>query len=758
MADNQKAVGVSVPRIEAREKVLGRSVYVDDLRREGMIWGKVVRSPHPRARIVHVDVTEARGLPGVVAVLTAADVPGDRYVGPLVKDQPILCSSSVRFEGDAVALVAATAEEVAETARDAVRVEYEILEPVLDPIAAMSPEAPQVQAGGNVASYSKLRRGDVEVGFRAADVIVEDSFSTQMIDHAYLEPEGAVAEVDAEGKVTIWVCSQYPHYDRQEVARVLGVSLARVRVIQTTTGGGFGGKFGSPLVSCYAALLAARTGRPAKVLYTREESLRTTVKRHPYRIHYKVGATRSGKLTAVEARFVGDTGAYLVVGRAVVGKSTSHGAGPYEVPHVKMDGYAVYTNKAPAGAMRGYGVPQVAVAYESLLDELARKLNLDPIEFRLKNVLREGSQTATGQTLLHSVGVAETLERAADARREMTPHLKTGKPYLKRGIGVGVSWHGIGAARSPSQATAYVNLCGDGSATVLCGSVDIGQGSNTLFSQIAAEELGVPLDQISVVTGDTLTTPDCEATTATRVTYLSGNAVRLAAEKAKGTALELAAKHFGCLPEHLILARGKVQVPDAALEISLTDLFKKHAVQQISALGVFSPDCTPLDPETGQGSPHATYGFGTHVALVEVDQETGAVRLVDYAAFNDVGKAINPQAVEGQIEGAVAMGTGYALSEGMIFDRGKILNPSFATYLLLTAADLPPVRVGLVEAPEPTGPYGAKGVGEPSMNPVAAAVINAIYDAVGVRIRELPAVPETVFAALKTRQPLPADR
>jgi CO/xanthine dehydrogenase Mo-binding subunit len=750
-------VGKRIRRVDALNKVMGKALFADDLRFEDMLYAKVVRSPLPHARIKKVDVSLAQELNGVRAALTAKDIHGETRIGVLgdpFRDQPVLADEKVRFIGDPIAIVAADSEEIANDAVKLIGVEYEELDPVFEPIEAMGEGAPKVHEKGNVAGHRKIRRGDVREGFESSDVIIEGTYKTTFHEHAFLEPEAGVARVDENGNVTVWACTQYPANVREEIARVLGLSLSKVRVIQTVTGGGFGGKLDIS-VHCHIALLALKTGRPVKMVYTRPESIMVSTKQHPFIIRYKTGATREGKLLAVEVEIVGNTGAYMSFGVAVLTRATVHATGPYNVPNVKIDAYTVYTNNPICGAMRGFGVPQVAIAHEMQMDKLAEKLELDPIEIRLKNAFDVGSITATGQLLAHSVGIKKTLREAQNVALDWRRAIARDQQLTRRlGVGVGVMWYGIGSTGYPNPAAAFVELLHDGSVIVLSGCAEIGQGSDTVLAQIAAEELGTDVENVNVITADTGVTPWCRSTSASGQTYISGNAVRLAAIDAREALFQQVAADFGVRRDELYLDNRAICVKHSGQKIPITEALKKCRSLGILTLGSgwFNPDTTPLDPETGQGNPYATYSFATHLAEVEVDTETGEVRVLKLAAFNDVGKAINPTGVEAQVEGGLSMGMGSALMEELVVEKGVIKTPSLAQYLIPTSLDLPEdMSVNIIEEAEPSGPYGAKGVGEPASIPTAPAILAAIYDAVGVRIAEPPATSEKVIAAIKRK-------
>ncbi|MEW6674285.1 MAG: xanthine dehydrogenase family protein molybdopterin-binding subunit [Thermodesulfobacteriota bacterium] len=748
---NLAVIGRSVPRVDAKSKTTGEAVYASDLRFSHMIFGKVLRCPYPRAKILKIDTRRAAAKTGIT-VLTCRDIPGKSTMGPMIADQPILADAEVNLYGEAVALAGASTEAAAEEALDLIRVAYEPVEAVFDPIAAQNEGAPVIHAGGNLADQFKIRKGDVLKGFAESDIVIEGEYRTQRVEHAYLEPEAAVARMEADGNITVWAGTQHTHFDRRAIAAMLGLSQNRVRVIQTVTGGAFGGKIWS-LCPCYAALLAFKTGRPAKVVYTREESIRTTTKRHPYVIRYKTGATREGRLKAIEVKLTSDTGPYMVVGKGVLARSVIQAAGPYDIPHVKIDGYVVYTNNPNGGAMRGYGGPQVALAHERQMDELARRLGMDPIEIREKNILRIGSATATGQLLEHSVGMPAVLATAREVVDSIRAEKPTEIPGKKRGVGIGLAFHGIGSTRGGSQGTAYVNLLMDGSATVICGSVDIGQGSDTIFAQIAAEELGVSPDKIRVMTSDSDMTPDCESTSGSRVTYISGKAVQLASQKAKAALFEKASAQLDAPPEMLALRNGVVFVEGhPEIQVSVSQVLKANYMQGISGAGDFIPRTVSLDPECGLGSPCGTYAYAGGVAEVEVDTETGKITVDKLVNIVDVGKAIHPQNVEGQIHGGISMGIGYALLEEIKTEAGVISNADLIDYKIPTSLDAGVLSARIVEEEEPSGPFAAKGFSEVTVTPVAAAILNAVRDAVGLRLTELPAGQERILEMLKSKQ------
>ncbi|MFC1814614.1 xanthine dehydrogenase family protein molybdopterin-binding subunit [Thermodesulfobacteriota bacterium] len=746
--NSQAVIGSSIARIDAQGKVAGKAVYANDLNIHNMIYGKVLRGPFPRARIIKIDITKTESLSGIT-VLTHQDIPGRNATGPMIADQPILAAKEINFYGEAVMIVGADSEERAEETLDFIKVDYEPLEAVLDSQAALEEGAPEIHAGGNLAGHIKIRKGDTEKGFQAADIIIEGIYKTQRVEHAYLEPEAAVAKTEEDGSISVWTCTQYTHFDRRAIAAMLGISQNRVRIIQTVTGGGFGGKIWS-LCPCYAALLAFKTGRPAKVIYNREESVLSTTKRHPYVIKYKTGATKEGSVQAIEVTMTSDTGPYMVVGKGVLARSVIQVSGPYDIPNVKIDGFVIYTNNSSCGAMRGYGGPQGALAHERQMDELARQLNMDPIELRKKNILKVGSATATDQILENSVGTQKVLQELQDVVESIRMQPYQERLFKKRGIGVGLSFHGIGSTRGGSQGTAFVNLLLDGSASVICGSVDVGQGSDTIMAQIAAAELGVSTGKIRVMTTDSDVTPDCESSSGSRVTYISGKAVQLAARNAKAVLFEKASAHLAAKPEELSLKDGIIFVKGKPKKkATIAQILKEHYMQGVSGVGSFIPRTVALDPECGLGSPCGTYSFAGGVAEVEVDTETGQVNLLKMVNIVDVGRAINPMSVEGQIEGGTSMGIGYAVMEEIQTRNGVIQNPSFTDYKIPTAVDIKHIEARVVEEREPSGPFDAKGFSEVTVTPVAAAILNAIRDATGLRISEIPVNSESVLKKMR---------
>ncbi|RMG11361.1 MAG: xanthine dehydrogenase [Planctomycetota bacterium] len=765
-------MGKRLERVDARAKVLGTARYVDDLPFEDLLHLEVVRSPHPHARVLGVEAGEARAMPGVQAVLTAADVPGENLVPLVIPDLTILAAERVRYVGDPVALVVADSPARARAAAAAVRVDYEVLEAVFDPLEALEEDAPTITVGAgaqdaahggahggkNLFNHLQVKKGDPARGFAEAERVVEKEYRTPYQAHAYLETQGVVAVPGPDGDFTIYGSLQCPFYVHAAVARILGVPGNKVRVVQVGTGGAFGGKEDVPsIVAGLAALGAWATGRPVKHVLERSEDFATMSKRHPAVVRIKAGARADGTLCALEARVYLDSGGYATLSPVVLYRAVTHAAGPYRWPHVFVDGYAVATNKVPCGAFRGFGTLQVIFALESALDELADGLGIDPFDLRVHNALRVGDETATGQHLGESVGFLETLARAREAsdydrKRALYRTWKDGP--RRRGIGIGCLLYGVGLGAKGKfidRTGAHVQVYADGSVTVGIGHAEMGQGLRTVVSQMAAEELGVPWGRVRCLDGDTSRVPDSGPTVASRATVMAGNAVRDACRQIRAQLLAEAAELLEASPEELELADGALRVKeDPARSAPVLDVIARAAQNRrpLTATGYRLPADTWWDDAAGQGKAYEVYTYATNVCEVEVDTETGEVRVLGLVAAHDLGKAINPTLAEGQIEGGTLQGLGFALSEEMHLRQGVILNPRFATYIIPTALDAPEITPVLVEHPYSGGPYGAKGIGEPPIMGIAPCVTNAIRNATGARLREVPATPERVRAAL----------
>ncbi len=744
-------VGVSAPKVDALEKATGLCRYTADLPLpEGCLHGVTVRAEKVHARLLSLETDEALAVPGVVAVLTWRDVPGELHYGNAVHDQPVLVKDHVRFWGEALALVLAESLSAAREAAALVKPVLQELPPVTSPEQALQEDSPHLHEGGNLLLHQKLRKGDVAAAMTSAHLVLERSYRTNSVEHMCLEPEAALAMPDGDGGVVVKAPSQNVFFDRAHICRTLGLHRKRVRVIQQPTGAAFGSRE-DIYAQIHAALGALHTGRPTRIVWTREETQLATTKRHPTQMHYKAALSQEGRLLALQVSVLADTGAYASWAPNIARKMLVHAAGPYEIPNISIDIRMAYTNNGISGAFRGFGAPQVAFAHESFMDEIARELGMDPLALRRENHLAVGKITATGQEITGSCGLPECMDAAqAAAKRRFEAH-EPPPPHVARGMGVSTIFYGIGYGNAiPDIGSASVELLPGGTFRVRCGAIDYGQGALTVFTQIACQVLGVSRAVVDVWTGDTAETPDSGSTVASRQTYVSGEAVRQAARRLSGALLDLAAEKWATPRGQLALtdqgvmsAGGKVlgtlrQLHSACLEAGVRTRRQAR----------FRASTTRLDLETGQGNAYWPYAFAVQIALVDVDCRTGQVRVVDIVAAHDVGKAINPSLVEGQITGGIAQGLGFALLEEHRFDRGVPLTTNLHTYRVPGTCDIPEILPILVEDPEPTGPFGAKGVGEPVLVAIAPAVANAVADATGIRVRSLPIRPELLREAL----------
>ena len=750
-------IGKNVTKVDALNHVLGRSKYTADYVYDRMLHVKVVRSRYPHAIVKSIDTSKALQTPGVIAVLTAMDIPGINDWGYTLPDQPLLAFEKIRFLGDGVALVAAETLDQAEDAVGLVHVQYDPLPPIFSPTEAMKSEV-LIHEKGNIAFKCRLRKGDVAKGFAESDVTVENEYRTRQQEHAYIEPEAAIAVPESDGSLTIIGSMQSPFTVQMNVAKILGYSLDKVRVIQAATGGGFGGKDDiPPEVSARAALVAVKTGRPALLAHTREESISAHSKRHAYLIKYKSAATKEGMLTAAEIEIISDVGAYASHGPYVLWRSTVHSTGPYIVPNVKVDSYLVYTNKVYGGSFRGFGNPQIQFAAESQMDELARLIDMDPVELRLKNVLRPGSFTATSQLLDHSVGIEECLRKAAELSnwKERREGYMNQIGVKRRGIGVGLMWHGNSTSRgAPDYSAASLIVHKDGSVRFRTGIGEIGQGTHTGHIQIIAEILGVSPEMIHVDNPDTSAVPDSGPTHASRGLLRGGAAAMVAAYKVRENLNKVAAEILGCDETEVEIRDAKVysrKNPSKMISFQELALECYNNGVTLSYFGNFRGPKMIFDHDIGQGEAYSNYTFAAHIVEVEIDTETGQVQVLKVTPVYDAGKAVNPKLLSGQIEGGALQGMGYAIMEEIVYDGGVVLNQTLQDYLIPTSLDIPEIAPTLIEHRYRYGPFGSKGMGEAPLIPMAAAIVNAIYNATGVRIKELPATPERVLAAIQRR-------
>lgn len=730
------AIGQSVRRIDAVGKVTGETPYPGDIDMDNQVWMKIRFSDRVHARITAIDTSRAEVYPGVVAVLTAKDVPVNEY-GLSIPDQPVLCGPGsgkvdadiVRCVSDQVALVIADTESAAAEAARLIDITYEDLPIVVDVLEAMQDGAPQLHAAAenNILIHYRIRHGDMEAGWARADVIVEGEYRTGYQEHAYLQPEAGLGYIDEENRIAVIVAGQWVHEDREQIAHALDLPEDRVRVVYPAIGGAFGGREDMS-VQIVLALAAMKLQRPVKIIWSREESIIGHHKRHPMIIRSKWGATRDGKIVAAESEVIADSGAYAYTSTKVLGNSTLMVSGPYEIPHVKVEAYAVYTNNIPCGAFRGFGGPQAAFAAENQMNKLAEALGMDPVELRAKNVLKEGSVLSVGTSLPPGATLDRVLADGA-IRSEYWDQTGNGwqkrlvpsssNPAKRRGIGVAMGFKNVGFSfGAPERNWATIELYGGSEierVVVHQAGADVGQGAHTVFVQMAAEAVGVPVEKVELIGHDTAYTGNSGSSSASRMTFMSGNAIKGAGELA----------------------------------------LQKWQAEERPAIATYQyvpPKTTPFHPETGQSEPNFAYGYMAQFVEVEVDVETGHVQVVRVVSAHDVGKAINPHLIEGQVEGGVVQALGYAIMENLVTRDGRILNPYLSTYLIPTVWDIPhEVKPVILEYADPRGPWGARGMAEMPFIPLAPAIIAAVHDATGVWFDQIPLTPESVVAGLRAQ-------
>jgi aldehyde oxidoreductase len=743
------AVGSRLVRLDGKKKVDGTEIFGADETPAGALGVRVIRCAHHRARFQLGDVEQyIAAHPGVILVLTAKDVPGiDCYgVIPRFADQPVFAHREARFRGEAIAAVVgetAALEVLDLTEFPVFWEELPALKTIDDALAADAPRIHEHREE-NILVRGRVLCGDVEKALSTADFVVEGEYETAFVEHAYIEPEAGFARRVGD-RVEIQACTQSPYMDRGDIAKILGISPQNVRIIPTAVGGGFGSKLDLS-VQPFVALAAWKMERPVRMVYSRSESILSTTKRHPALMRLSAGATRDGKLTALDFAADFNTGAYSSWGPTVAGRVPVHASGPYRVPNYRALTRAVHTNLVPAGAFRGFGVPQAAIAQEQLYDDLANRVDMDRLEFRILNALDDDSPTVTGQVLGEGVGIRACFEalRAKwhTARADAATFNASAAGPLRRGVGVAGMWYGCGNTSLPNPSTVRVGLKRDGRIALHQGAVDIGQGSNTIVTQICADALIAPVTQFDLISGDTDITPDCGKTSASRQTFVTGKAAHMAGAKLRQEILKLAGA-CACATVEFCERAVTVIEDGKRTTLPLKDLPLDAHGYVITAEAMFDPPTSPLD-ENGQGNPYAVFGFGAHMAEIEVDIALGTVRVLKVIAAHDVGRAINPTLIEGQIEGGVAQGLGMALMEEFFPGKGENLHD----YLIPSAGDIPPIESILIESPSSIGPFGAKGIGEQAVIPTAPAILNAIHDAIGVRIHKIPATPDRVRAAI----------
>jgi CO/xanthine dehydrogenase Mo-binding subunit len=729
-------LGQSVRRVDAVGKVTGEALYPGDITMENQVWMKIRFSDRVHARITAIDTSRAEAYPGVVAVLTAKDVPVNEY-GLIIPDQPVLCGPGSGKEGadivrcisDQVALVVADTEEIAAAAAKLIDIIYEDLPVVVDPLEAMADGAPQLHpnARNNILVHYRIRHGDIEAGWKQAEVVVEGEYHTGRQEHAYLQPEAGLGYIDDEGRVSVIVAGQWVHEDRQQVAHALALPEEQVRIIYPAIGGAFGGREDMS-IQIVLGLAAMKLRRPIKIIWSREESIIGHHKRHPMTIRAKWGATKEGKLVAADAEVIADAGAYAYTSTKVLGNAHLMVSGPYEIPNVKVDSYAVFTNNVPSGAFRGFGGPQAAFAAESQMNRLAEALGMDPVELRARNVLRDGSIAAVGTALPPGVTLDLVLAEGAaqsgywqriDGRWKHSPFVQPEDPARRRGVGMAMGFKNVGFSfGAPEGNTATIELRGGVEierVVVHQAGADVGQGAHTVFVQMAAEVVGVPVEKVELVGHDTAFTGNSGSASASRMTFMSGNAIKGAAELA-------------------------------------LEKWENEERPAIATYEYKAPKTTPYDPETGYATPNLAYGYMAQFVEVEVDLETGHVEVVRVVSAHDVGKALNPKLVIGQVEGGIVQALGYATMENLVTKDGRILTPYLSTYLIPTVWDVPQeIKPIILEYADPRGPWGARGMAEMPFIPLAPAIAAAVHDATGIWFDQIPLIPEVVVSKLRER-------
>ena len=764
-------IGKSVRRLDYETKVTGGARYLADMSVPGMCHGKILRSPYAHARIKHIDVSKALKVAGVMAVLTRDDILRDEgiepYYGPVFKDQTIVAVEKVRHVGDPVAAVAALTADAAEEALGLIEVDYEELPAVLDVHESLKPGATLVHdsiklpasgfadlaeikpvEGTNICTHFKLNRGDIGRGFNEADQIFEDTFTLPATQHCFLETHACIASVEPGGRITVWATTQNPFVVRTQLANIFKVPVSKVRVIVPYIGGGYGGKV-YPKVEPITVALAQKAGRPVRVVLSREEVFYTITK-HAAVIRMKTGVKNDGTLVARECEIHLDTGAYAEIGPRVAKKSGYTAAGPYRIPNLKIDSYSIYTNKPPAGAFRGFGVSQSAWAVESQMDIIAAALKMDPLELRLKNGYVDGDRFVTEEKLT-GVGLQECLNEVAksigwnEKRFKGSNVQKFNGGNIKRGKGLACM---IKATITPSISCAVVKLNEDASLSIYTGTVEMGQGSETVMAQIAGQELGIPLSQVQVLGVDTDVVPYDLTTSSSRSTFHMGKAVQLAAQHILQQLKETVAKEYGVPEDKISFADGKIRLPETQLDYAEV-MFKRFGMQGGTLIGEGQVKTSTKD-EYGEKSTSSFWFLAAGAAEVEVDIDTGKFKLIKYATAVDVGKALNPLGCRQQLAGAAITGIGQAMFEEIAYDNGQLINPNLVDYVLPSLGDMPAVIDSIaIEIPHRNGPFGAKGIGESALIPVAPAIANAIFDAVGVRIKDLPIKAEKIYLGLE---------
>ncbi len=755
-------VGKSLPRKDALIKVTGAAQYADDREFPGMLHAAAVRSPRPRIRIISISDNAARRVPGYVSLVTYKDIKGANKWPVVMQDYPFLPEKEARFAGETVALVVAATARAARKAAALVELKYKELPFVDDPLKALEKGAPRIHGDDNIFSRFVIKRGAVDRAFRTAAHVVEGEFSTNYQVHAYLETQGAVAVPEPGGGVTIHSTTQCPFYVLDAVAAALALPYNKVKILQTVTGGGFGGKEDVPaLVASHAAICAAKTNRPVKLVYGRKEDFQSMSKRHPGWARVAYAADKSGRITACRVKYVLDGGAYSTLSPIVLWRGTVHASGPYKIPNVDIETFAAATNKVPCGAFRGFGQPQICFAQESLIDELAEKLGMDPVQLRLKNLLKPGEKTVTGQRLNSSCGLGELVQAVRRRSGWDRKHAEGGKPKAEggdivTGIGFSAAYYGVGLGakgRYLDRAGALVNVYKDSSVGVNVGNAEMGQGALTVLAQIAAETLNAPYDSVRVEEVDSSKVPDSGPTVASRTTLMSGNAIIEAASPIRArifkTAFDLLTAGGADASRPMTAAAGLFSMGGKVVD------FKKVVAecwarrQKMSEQGWYAAPRTTFRMGDGQGDAYVIYSYSADAAEVEVDLKTGVLKVKKIWAAYDVGKIVNPRLAYGQAQGGILQGMSWAVYENLVYKNGIMVNPNFTDYVIATAADKPEYDITFIEKPYSEGPYHAKGMGEVPLIGVAPAIANAVRNACGARVRSVPLLPEKIWKGVK---------
>jgi len=756
--EKEKWIGKKVTQVLSKEKVTGKIKYPSDQYVENLIWGKVLRSKYPHALIKKIDISRALELKGVIRVLTYKDIPGLNGFGIAIQDQPVLCHDKVRYLGDAVALVACESKDLLDKAIELIEVEYELLPIVDDPLKAKENLPTKVHDNGNIHLHTVINKGDIEKGFKEADLIIENEYRTGRQEHAYLETESGFAFYDEEeDMITVFCGGQYPFRDQIQIARVLAVDPRKVRVINEPMGGGFGGK-DEITTQIHLALLAYHTKRPVKMEINRDESIIFSWKRHPMILKYKTGVKKDGTLTANEVYIYADTGAYASLGGPIVNLSVEHSCGPYKIPNTHIEGFCIYTNNGVSGAFRGFGVNQVTFAMESQIDEIADKLKMDPVKLRRKNILQKGDETGIGSKIETSVGLKKILDEI-----EKHPLYKdrerikiNNSDYKRFGVGIALSYQGTGLGVGlPDYGSAWIEMRRDGGFNIYSGSVELGQGAKTTLKLIALESLKLSdEDKVFIITGDTYLTPDCGTTTASGATHRSGIAINIASQKMIKILKKEVSEIYKIPLDEIKIEEGVFKNLNDEKIISYEDLaeilYDKRRLPRTEGHFNFPTSKTKIPGVFGL--PHYIFSFSGSIALVQINTLTGKTDLIKAVNLIDGGRVVNKIGFEGQSEGGIVMGMGYALMEDVLIKNGEFLVKNYSTYLIPTSMDSPyEIETIPIESFEELGPYGSKGIGETTMVPIAPAITNAIFNATGKRVKQIPATPERVFFSLYSK-------